>query len=203
MTGPDTWASLCPFHSPFLFVLNIPPWRLLSPVSAHLLYQWLQLRLWEAMKALITFADIRGDLILLRGPSPCFSSSSPICVLSCLSSHVPRPLLHPLFLASPIFLLTLPFFFSSCALAFNTLQSETGAKRTHRLLAHPSSSSSSFPLPRPGVAPFLARPFTVGLSHLHLPSNHPGCGYSKPLSTFSQTPTSRPSSQALAPFVSQ
>lgn len=79
------------------------------------------------------------------------------------------------------------FFFSSCALAFNTLQSETGAKRTHRLLAHPSSSSSSFPLPRPVAAPFLARPFTVGLSHLHLPSNHPGCGYSKPLSTFSQT----------------
>lgn len=166
MTGPDTWASLCPFHSPFLFVLNIPPWRLLSPVSAHLLYQWLQLRLWEAVKALITFADIRGDLILLRGPSPCFSSSSPICVLSCLSSHFPRPLLHPLFLASPIFLLTLPFFFfSSCALALNTLQSETGAKHTHRLLAHPSSSSSSFPSQTSG--------YTISCSSIHCGSFSP------------------------------
>lgn len=117
MTGTDTWASLCPFHSPFLFVLNIPPWRLRSPVSAHPLCQWLQL--WEgyhpAMNILITVADIRGDLILLLGPSPCFSSSSPICVLSCLSSHFPRPLLHPSsWHLQSSFLLCLFFFLLLC-----------------------------------------------------------------------------------------
>lgn len=67
-----------------------------------------------------------------------------ICILSCLSSHFSRPLLHPSSLhhQAPFLLL---LFLSSYALASNTIQNETGAKSTHRLLAHSSSSFSAFP----------------------------------------------------------